>query len=274
MKLRIIGTLFFASAQLPLAADTAPPKTVDLNQTIDREIQQKKGDLAATIAYGATVVDTLSQGFFVSDENLDHLARNLISLERRGARGVGDHTVPYLASRQLIGELIPHLAPRPIAEAKLHGHLATIFERMGDAKAQLSEQEKALQLATAQHYAVDILVITTRMKQAEALAKAGREQEADSAYLDVFEYPWWRVKDLYERQAFTFNYGLAARRLIELRKGHAQALKEIRLIPRATDLQPVLEKAIRDAETRDVRAGLEAHIENQKAAAEGEKAGG
>ncbi|RYG54456.1 hypothetical protein EON80_31740 [bacterium] len=273
MKL-LLAIFCLATTQLPLAAEP-PPLGPNFNQTISKEIDGRINSLESTRPYAATVLDYLAQGFFVSDENLDKLVGNMTSLERRNAVMLHGREGQYEESRKLIGDLITHLAERPMAQAQLHRRLSYIFEFMGDTKAQASEAAKALQLVTAHHYAVDQMMVTTQLMQADALVKAGQEKEAEPLYIAAFDYPWWFVRDGAYLMSFTEYYARAAKGLIHVRRGNVKALKEIHFTPgMAITLQPLLDKAIRAAEIAETIAAVTAQTEElQKAAAQKEKGG-
>ena len=157
------------------------------------------------------------------------------------------------ATYRLIDTLLGMIYERPGLSAELHRRKAMLYDLTHDWANAAREHAEAVRLLTPLHVAVDTQRLDSLVQEAFALLVLRKRQQAEDLYLEALSYDWYKITDPDALQVARGLYIQAGEGLISCRRGNLAALKEIYFVPAANgELQPVLQRAIKEAEGSDV----------------------
>jgi hypothetical protein len=142
-------------------------------------------------------------------------------------------------------------------QAWLHAEAGELYEHRVQYEHVVRERAAAREIWHQVHLDVDIDIVRNLVQLGGAYYHEGNKEKADETYLEAQGYPFFMIDDERYFDRFVNYHVEAIGGLIQVRRGDATALRNIRIGPGfEARFRAELEEAIREAEGDDQRPAV------------------
>lgn len=225
-----------------------------------------------TISVAEIMLKNQMADFKYNEESADGIWQALIHDLKTG-ESISDATILKAANykfgyvhseKQLLAlttELLKYTSERPLLRNQLESWrleylyeqvIAHPFVKSTQSQAFIEESERYLKESQELSWKLDKIRITATSNLAHIALYSGDYKKADPLFIEVFSYPWWKLRDVDSIQYFIDLYIEAGKSLIRIRQGDVKALQRLKFETATVDiLGPLRDQAIADAKKKD-----------------------